>query len=117
MLCVGCDRSGWLWTLEPTSLDEGGEVMCTSCLAEWVDAMLEPGWGLSDAPAERVAHVHCDNCPDDRPLKAQIPWVWTAPNGQSECGECIAERLGYRPGEFTDRWNKMLFDFYVGVYN
>lgn len=116
MFCSVCDRSGWLWTQEPTSEDEGGETLCTSCLAVWVDEMLEPNVSHY-APPERVAHVHCDNCPDDRPLKASIPWVWTAPNGQSECGECIAERLGYRPGEFTDRWNTILFNFYVGVYN
>lgn len=102
MRCDHCGNTGWVWTLEPTTASEGGDALCPSCLAEWVDNIitnLRTPWTW-DMPS-RANHVHCDNCPDDR-----IPWVWTAPNGQAECAECVAERMGHRPEVFTEAFHQ-----------
>lgn len=108
--CDDCDRRDWVWTLEPTSAWEGGQELCASCLSNWIRLEIAT-YVSSDSyilPV-RLAHVHCDSCHGDNPsLVATIPWVWTAPNGTSECAECVAERLGGRPGLFSSAWRQAL---------
>ena len=108
--CDDCGRPGWIWTQEPTSLDEGGEALCHSCLAVLIDeVMSDLRYPVSPPLDKRLGHVHCDGCHGDDPsLVSTLPWVWTAPNGTSECAECVAERLGGRPGLFSSAWRQAL---------